>query len=318
MTTAQPYPLPAYAGVVFEPWSDSRVRWRPEWQRRGEVSRRKIAYSDLEDLQFLGLGNWYVELTVVVSSYADLQALQGLKGVRRRPLQNLFGRSYGEVMLTDFKNPRHHVARDLWTAELAFERPATSQGEQVDATPPGPRAMFVATIAGLTATFNLNGSGAPSGTVDQLNIEFGDGAWQTVNGPWGLGSLPPISHTYAKPGEFVVNVSVRSQSSLSPDYSGVIAIAPVIASFQVSNAFEVFSFDPNTAQSPTGRLDVLNWEFGDGAILTQRGPFAIGQIPAVSHTYRDFGQFVVTLSVVMGNVLSGDESAVIVVTEFAP
>jgi hypothetical protein len=95
--------------------------------------------------------------------------------------------------------------------------------------PTGPTsvtASFVFGTDGLDAEFDANGSSSSDGQIDTVNWEFGDGDIATQTGPWSTGAsnIPTQLHTYAAPGEYVVNCSVERNGVTSDDFSVVVVV----------------------------------------------------------------------------------------------
>ena len=81
---------------------------------------------------------------------------------------------------------------------------------------------------GLTAEFDVNGSTSEDGVISSWSIEYGDAAVATFTGPWTVGSfaIPTQLHTYAAPGVYVVNVSVKNSALIESDnYALLVEVA---------------------------------------------------------------------------------------------
>lgn len=93
-------------------------------------------------------------------------------------------------------------------------------------TPP-PVAGFVWANTGLTVELDVNqgGTWSSDGVIDQVNVEFGDGDTATLTGPFDIGGIPSIFHTYALAGDYVVTVSVEAGADTSPDESQLVTVA---------------------------------------------------------------------------------------------
>jgi hypothetical protein len=95
--------------------------------------------------------------------------------------------------------------------------------------PTGPTsvtASFVFGTDGLDAEFDANGASSSDGQIDVVNWEFGDSGIATQTGPWETGgsNIPTQLHTYAAPGEYVVNCSVERNGVTSDDFSVLVTV----------------------------------------------------------------------------------------------
>lgn len=106
-------------------------------------------------------------------------------------------------------------------------------------------------------------------------------------------------------------VFTRIADIVAPSVPGI----PPVAGFVFGTDGLDAVFDANSSSAVDGFIDTVNWEFGDGNIATQTGPWATGaaNIPTQAHTYALPGVYVVTASVVRNAVISDDFSTLVTV-----
>ena len=158
--------------------------------------------------------------------------------------------------------------------------------------PPGPQppaAEFMAspspTNPGSPVTFNASASVDPDGTIVSYAWEFGDSTT-------GTGVL--ITHAYANPGVFTVNLTVVDNQTLSSKATHQVTVnAPPRAAYQFAPAAIYIgvsvTFDASTSMDSDGIIASYDWDFGDGST---------GSRVHSSHTYAVKGDFGVDLTVV--------------------
>jgi hypothetical protein len=94
----------------------------PGWEQKSTVSVRHIPYSDTDDIQFGGLGNFQLTVQAEVSSSANVITLRGSVDGVARTLGDFRGNSYTNCYLTDISEIRAHDTIDVWTCKLTFMR----------------------------------------------------------------------------------------------------------------------------------------------------------------------------------------------------
>jgi len=158
--------------------------------------------------------------------------------------------------------------------------------------PPGPQppaAEFTAgpspTNPGSPVTFNASASVDPDGTIVSYAWEFGDST---------TGSGVLITHAYANPGVFTVNLTVVDNQTLSSKATHQVTVnAPPRAAYQFAPATIYIgvsvTFDASTSTDSDGIIAWYDWDFGDGST---------GSGVRSSHTYTVKGDFGVGLTVV--------------------
>jgi PKD repeat protein len=128
----------------------------------------------------------------------------------------------------------------------------------------------------LEITFTDESSGRPSG----WSWDFGDGGTSTRANP---------THTYDKPGDYKVTLTVGNENGSDTRTKTVTVVAPPTADFSTSQtpgSLQI-QFTDDTSGSPA----VWAWEFGDGRFGNKQNP---------THTYRNPGTYQVTLTVFNG------------------
>lgn len=117
-------------------------------------------------------------------------------------------------------------------------------------------------------------------------------SWAWDFGDGGSSNLQDPTHTYTSPGTYTVRLTVRNSAgtSTATGSPAIMASAPTIP--PVAN----FDYDPAAGTPPlsvlftdtsTGFPTSWSWNFGDGSTSTLQDP---------SHTYTQFGTFIVTLT----------------------
>lgn len=112
--------MAGYAGVTFY-GSPVAEGWQARWQREKTIVRRKIGSSNLEDLQDVGFGNWFIEFEIVVLDDTGVSTLQAAVGLTKRTLSDFRGQSWPNVMLTSIGAPRRAIEHAAWTVDVRFE-----------------------------------------------------------------------------------------------------------------------------------------------------------------------------------------------------
>jgi len=142
---------------------------------------------------------------------------------------------------------------------------------------------------GFPAEFNAEGSTDPNDPIVSYHWEFGDGTEAT-------GSV--VVHTYPEPGEYTITLiltdSKGGQTRLTHDVQ-VALTAPPIADFslvlkpdeEVARAGDLLTFQDESSDADS---EIISWEwhFGDGNEATDQH---------VTHSYQDYGEYVVGLRV---------------------
>lgn len=114
-----------YAGVTFGVRVESGA-WAPHWRQPSNISVRHIPYSNLDDVQSGGRGNFRLEVLARVTSLANLVTLQSSVDLTARTL-TLEGTAYTTTYLIEVGQPRR-IARtgvDHWEVPLTFMRGGT-------------------------------------------------------------------------------------------------------------------------------------------------------------------------------------------------
>ncbi len=112
--------MTTFAGVEFE--CLTLDGFRPEWEQEPNIARRHIPYSNSDDVQHAGRGNYRMVIPAKLTSDADLATLRAAVGITPRTLGDYFGADYAGTMLTAVRSPRRVAWRAIWFVELEFER----------------------------------------------------------------------------------------------------------------------------------------------------------------------------------------------------
>ena len=155
------------------------------------------------------------------------------------------------------------------------------------ALPPGgfpPAARFTVACTALACAFDASESG-DDGSIVSFAWRFGDGTT-------GVGLA--LTHVYAAPGSFAVELTVVDDSGARGSVSRTVAVTdginlPPVASFTAECNGPTCLFDAASSWDPDGQIASYNWNFGDG---TNR----FGH--HVTHTYAAAGTYNVTLTVI--------------------
>ncbi|UCG69437.1 MAG: PKD domain-containing protein [Thermoplasmata archaeon] len=163
---------------------------------------------------------------------------------------------------------------------------------------------------GGTALFSGNGSYDPDGYIVSYEWDFGDGT---------NGSGVTISHIYFEPGNYTVILTVRDNDN-AIDIDTVLVIVqetpsqnrPPVAdagSDRFATPFEVLTFDGSGSFDLDGTIVSYDWDFGDGCI-------DFGMI--VTHTYPDYGTYIVTLMVTDDKGAADTETCIVFLENEGP
>ena len=158
-----------------------------------------------------------------------------------------------------------------------------SNPDWLRARPGQPLASFTYNCTGSSCDFDATGSTDPDGAIVSYVWRFGD----ATNG---AGST--ISHTYTTGGTFHVTLSVTDNDGTTSAVSRqIVANAPPTASFVVTCAAGMCTYNASGSADPDGTITSYEWTFGDGATLYQPAGSA-----TATHSYRT-GTFIVQLVV---------------------
>lgn len=198
---------------------------------------------------------------------------------------------FGDFSQTATQNPRHtYGTSGAYTVTLRARGPG---GEGVIT-----RVVSVGVSAPTVDFTHASGSGMygveltpiVSGTVNTLEVRFGDGNSETLTAANpGAPVFPPLSHNYVASGSYPVTMTAYGPAG-DPSATQIIAIPepalnPSITVTQ-SGGVAPLSIDFNGAA--TGNVQSWTWDFGDGNTATGED---------VSHTYRSAGNYPAILTV---------------------
>ncbi len=143
-----------------------------------------------------------------------------------------------------------------------------------------PAASFYATPTQGTIPLTVDFTDTSGSGVTSWNWNFGDGGTSNVQNP---------SHTYTKTGTYSVSLSTVNRygegHSTGPGLinTGMIPVTEFFADTRTGDPPLTVKFHDNSDGNPTAWL----WQFGDGAISTDKNPV---------HTYRSAGYYNTTLT----------------------
>ena len=158
------------------------------------------------------------------------------------------------------------------------ERQDALAAERQDALPPVPRAAFVAPASGV-APFRVAFTNASTGTIDQYEWQFGDGASSSSESP---------SHTFEVPGDYTVRLAVSGPGgSDTAQRSVVVRHSPPRAVF-LAPANGQTPFEVRFTNRSVGEISSYAWDFGDGGTSTAAAP---------THIFEFAGTYAVRLTV---------------------
>lgn len=145
-------------------------------------------------------------------------------------------------------------------------------------------------VAGIPADFDATASSDPDGTIVSYAWEFGDTE---------IGSGVTISHIYATPGNYTVNLTVTDNESYSVTSSSQVTVQspppgpqPPFARFfaapSPSTPGDPVYFDATASFDPDGTVASYEWDFGDSIL---------GSGVTTTHAYTSLGTYTAALTV---------------------
>ncbi len=204
---------------------------------------------------------------------------------------NITGRlwNFGDGTTSTERSPSHtYLKAGSYTVSLTVTGPGGSNTKTMEGfiqvKPQAPVANFTATPRSGRSPLLVQFTDTSTGNITSRLWEFGDGTTSTERNP---------SHTYVKPGSFIVSLTVTGPGgSNTKTMEGFVQVNPPAP---VAN----FTATPRSGKSPlvvqftdtsTGNITSRLWNFGDGTTSTEQNPV---------HTYRfkNTGDFTVSLSV---------------------
>ncbi|MFV2092354.1 MAG: PKD domain-containing protein, partial [Hyphomicrobiales bacterium] len=158
---------------------------------------------------------------------------------------------------------------------------------RVVAAPVADFAAPAATPVNAPTLFDASLSSTKNGSISKWTWDFGDGT---------RGSGEKIEHSYAKPGKYLVTLSIESNTAeksfrdITKSRDIVVNGQPIANAGpdQLAGTGEPVNFDAAASRDPDGGLVAYVWDFGDGQSATGLQPL---------HTYRIAGKYTVTLTV---------------------
>ena len=109
-----------YNSVVFSVIGESGLY--QEWVQEPNVTVRHIPYSNQDDVQTAGRGNFTVTVGVLLETAGALAALQASVGSTARTLYEFLGATHASVLLVGVSDARRYGSSNKILATLSFNR----------------------------------------------------------------------------------------------------------------------------------------------------------------------------------------------------
>ena len=135
--------------------------------------------------------------------------------------------------------------------------------------------------AGQVVNFSGSDSKDNDGSIVHYSWNFGDG---------GTGSGKDITHVYAKPGKYTVNLKVQDNSTTISEFDDdnltvVVNYPPIaVAGDDQYVSTGIVKFDASKSSDRDGNLTNYKWDFGDGSVSSDPTPTHIYSAPGTYHT----------------------------------
>ncbi|NIR14819.1 MAG: PKD domain-containing protein, partial [Gammaproteobacteria bacterium] len=161
-----------------------------------------------------------------------------------------------------------------------------------------------------TVTFDASSSAPNGGVITFYRWDFGDGT-----PPQQRLLEPQITHSFTKPGNYQITLTVTDSEDLNDSISKIMTIgAPPDANFTYSppdpQTYEAVTFNASTSSANGGVIIDYTWDFGDGNTTTVTKP-------EISHYFSTSGDFLVILNVTDSDGLWDTESETVSVAAAA-
>lgn len=198
--------------------------------------------------------------------------------------------SAGEIVEHAFAEAGIYTATLIVTDDFGLNDTSTAE---VTVSPAlrSPVALFsenaTTVLTGEVIHFNASESYDPDGIIESYEWDFGDGT--TASGV-------TADHLYDEDGTYTVTLTVKDDDGLTGSDSAVKVVenrGPVAAftqSVETVDTGETTTFDASESYDPDGNIVSYEWNFGDGAIVTETDPIT-------THVYEDDGSYSLTLTV---------------------
>jgi hypothetical protein len=111
--------MASYNSITFYPLAEDGTSW-PAWEQEPNVNVRHIPYSDTDDIQFSGLGNFQVKVRAEVQGDTNMKTLRASVDGVARTLTDLRGYNFADTYLIKVENLRRWDGGEVWTCVLTF------------------------------------------------------------------------------------------------------------------------------------------------------------------------------------------------------
>lgn len=109
-----------YGGITFTVKAPGGLR--PLWGRESSYVRTHLPYSNVDDVQWDGLGNAMITLTAQFATFADIVLMTALVGPVARPITGLMGENVAAARLLSVRPLQGNTVDDYFEAELTFDQ----------------------------------------------------------------------------------------------------------------------------------------------------------------------------------------------------
>jgi plastocyanin len=215
----------SFGGVPFEATTNQT------YKKGVEFSDEVIVGGAVSGLSYT-FRDWYasppdvLDLDILVPDRATFEALAELRGYAASPYELVIpAQGIDWTASLDELTANGAYLDTPLKCHVVFTKVA-DLGLTAPTSPTTVTASFVFGVDGLDAEFDANGASSSDGQIDVVNWEFGDSNIATQTGPWETGgsNIPTQLHTYAAPGEYVVNCSVERNGVTSDNFSVVVVV----------------------------------------------------------------------------------------------
>ena len=193
---------------------------------------------------------------------------------------------FGDKSTSDLQNPNHvYELPGLYTVNLTVSSDYGSNSkimyDYIHVNNPPPVSNFTVSLKSGTVPFEVNFYDNSKGSINTWLWNFGDGNTSNLKNP---------SHTFTKPGEYIISLTVTAESGYhQASMSDKIIVYPqLIADFTVSSLNGIAPFTVKFQDISNGIIEKRLWNFGDNTSSLQINPVK---------TYDKPGRYNVSLTI---------------------